>query len=82
MMTGFLGTYVEVGNAGAWTHEPKLTLNLPDVIFGKNIHVTSVVANTAQCFDRAFRLLMKYKELPFEKLITHEFHSLESLFRQ
>ncbi|RGV96663.1 sorbitol dehydrogenase [Ruminococcus sp. AF14-10] len=77
MMTGFLGTYVEVGNAGAWTHEPKLTLNLPDVIFGKNIHVTSVVANTAQCFDRAFRLLTKYEELPFEKLITHEFHGLE-----
>lgn len=77
MMTGFLGTYVEVGNAASWTHEPKLTFNVPDVIFGKNIHVTSVVANSAKTFDRAFRFLMKYKEVPFEKLITHEFHTLE-----
>ena len=50
---------------------------LPDVIYGKNIHVTSVVANTSKTFDRAFRLLTKWKEIPFEKLITHEFHSLE-----
>lgn len=77
MMTAFLGIYVEVGNAGAWTHEPKLTFNLPDVIYGKNIHVTSVVANTSRTFDRAFRLLTKWQEIPFEKLITHEFHCLE-----
>ncbi len=50
---------------------------MPDVVFGKNIHVTSVVANSAKTFDRAFRFLMKYKEVPFEKLITHEFHTLE-----
>jgi len=76
-MVAFLGTYVEVGNAASWTHEPKLTLNMPDVVFGRNARITSVCANSARTFDRAFRLLKDYKKMPFEKLITHEFHSLE-----
>ena len=80
MMVRKLGTYVEVGNAmelGANTH--KSELSLANVVFSKNAHITSVVANSAKTFDRAFRLLKRYRELPFEKLITHEFHTLDGL---
>jgi len=54
-------------------------INLPKVVFERNVRVTSVVANYPKTFDRAFRLLKRHKELPFHKLITHEFYSLDDL---
>lgn len=74
-----LGTYVEIGNAMEDENAPKYEINIGDVIFSRNAHITSVVANSPKSFNRAFRLLKKYKEIPFEKVFTHEFHSLEEL---
>lgn len=69
-----LGAYVEVGAVNA--EQSNLTNKL---VFKKNICLTSVQANTAQCFDRSMRFLLRHHTLPFEKLVTHEFHSLEDL---
>lgn len=69
-----LGTYVEVGAANG----DNLTLS-NRLVFKKNVHLTSVQANTPQCYNRCMGLLKRYKELPFEKLITHEFYKLEDL---
>nr|WP_288555824.1 zinc-binding dehydrogenase [uncultured Mediterraneibacter sp.] len=74
-----LGTYVEIGNAMSEEDGKKVEIDLADVVFSRNAHITSVVANSPKSFDRAFRLLKKYKEIPFEKVITHEFHTLEEL---
>ena len=74
-MTDLMGTYVEVGNAGPWSTE-EATVKVT-ALWGKNQNITGVCVNTAQTFDRAFRLLKKYKEIPFDKLITHKFHTLE-----
>ncbi len=69
-----LGTYVEIGAINADT--PTLSNRL---VFKKNVHLTSVSANTPACFNRTMRFLMRWKEIPFEKLVTHEFHTLEGL---
>ena len=74
-----LGTYVEIGNAMDFGAGIVSEINIPAVVFEKNAHITSVVANTPSCFDRAFKFLKRYKELPFEKLITHRFTSLEEI---
>lgn len=74
-----LGTYVEVGNAMAFGNAPEVPLNLAKVVFSRNARVTSVVANYPKTFDRAFRLLKRYKEISFERLITHKFYKLEDL---
>ena len=36
-----------------------------------------MIALKPSTYDKAFELLKKHKELPFEKLITHEFHELD-----
>lgn len=74
-----LGTYIEIGNAIDFGEGIKSELNIPAVIFEKNAHITSVVANTPQCFNRAFEFLKRWRELPFDKLITHRFNSLEEI---
>lgn len=74
-----LGTYVEIGNAIDFGKGIKSELNIPAVLFEKNAHITSVVANTPQCFNRAFEFLKRWRELPFEKLITHRFTKLEEI---
>ncbi len=74
-----LGTYVEVGNAIDFGRGIMSELNIAKVIFEKNAHITSVVANTPACFDRAFKFLQRYKELPFDRLITHPFTSLDEI---
>jgi threonine dehydrogenase-like Zn-dependent dehydrogenase len=75
-----LGTFVEVGNPMAFSSGGKqTTLDFPLVVFSRNVRVTGLVANYPKTFDRAFRLLEKHKQLPFEKLITHRFHKLEDL---
>ena len=38
-----------------------------------------MVANTPQCFNRAFEYLKRWRELPFQKLITHRFTKLEDI---
>lgn len=73
------GYYVEIGNAMDFGAGVISELNIPAVIFEKNAHITSVVANTPACFDRAFTFLKRYKELPFDKLITHRFKTLEEI---
>jgi hypothetical protein len=57
----------------------EVEVDLPKLIFQRNARITSVVGNTAQTFDRAFRLMKKQNELPFSRLITHEFNDLEDL---
>ncbi len=78
-MVGKLGTFVEVGNAMSLTGAKNVTIDLPRVVFERNATVTSVVANYPKTFDRAFRLLKRYKEIPFERLLTHPFYSLDDL---
>ncbi len=74
------GYYVEIGNAADFGGAGIMSeINIPSVVFEKNAHITSVIANTPQCFDRAFDFLKRYKELPFEKLITHRFTKLEEI---
>ncbi len=72
-----LGTFVEIGNAGARGIEQ--TIDVGKVVFARNVKVTSVVANYPKTFDRAFRLLKRHHELPFARLITHRFNRLEDL---
>lgn len=74
-----LGHYVEIGNAIDFGAGIKSEINIPAVVFEKNAHITSVVANTPQCFNRAFEFLKRWQELPFDKLITHRFTTLEEL---
>ena len=74
------GHYVEIGNAADFGGANILSeFNIPSVLFEKNAHITSVMANTPACFDRAFKFLKRYKELPFDKLITHRFSKLEDI---
>ncbi len=74
-----LGYYVEIGNAMDFGRGIVSQVNIPAVVFERNAHITSVVANTPQCFDRAFEYLKRWRELPFQKLITHRFHRLEDI---
>lgn len=74
-----LGHYVEIGNAMDFGRGYESQINIPAVVFERNAHITSVVANTPQCFSRAFEYLKRWKELPFEKLITHRFTKLEDI---
>lgn len=74
-----LGIYVEIGNAIDFGSGLTSNINLAKVVFEKNAHITSVVANTPSCFNRAFDLLKRWKEYPFEKLLTHRFDSLEEI---
>lgn len=78
-MVATLGTFVEIGNAINFPGTPESTINMPKIVFEKNARVTSVVVNSVKTFDRAFRLLQKYRELPFGKLVTHRFNNLEQL---
>lgn len=78
-MTRKLGTFVEVGLPMNFPGTKEVTINLPKADFERNVRVTGLVANYPKTFDRAFRLLMKHNQLPFEKLITHVFHSLTKL---
>ncbi len=76
-----LGTFIEVGMPMVLDPaNPVLsTIDLSEYIFEKSIRVCGMNANTVSCFNRAFHLLTRYETLPFEKLITHEFHRLEDL---
>lgn len=74
-----LGHYVEIGNAIDFGMGIISEVNLAQVVFEKNAHITSVVANTPACFNRSFQFLKRYKELPFDKLITHRFTTLEEI---
>lgn len=78
-MVATLGTFIEIGNAINFPGTPESTINIPQIVFEKNARVTSVVVNSAKTFDHAFRLLKKYNELPFEKLITHRFNNLDQI---
>ena len=78
-MVAKLGYYVEIGNAMDFGRGFKSEINIPAVVFERNAHITSVVANTPQCFDRAFEYLKRWRELPFDKLITHRFSNLEEI---
>ena len=79
-MARFLGHYVEVGNANSWEDpDYKIEMNPAAVIFEHNVHVTSVCANSPATFDRAFRFLKRYEQLPFEKFLTHKFKTLEEV---
>lgn len=73
------GYYVEIGNAIDFGAHIISEVNIPAVIFERNAHITSVVANTPACFNRAFEFLKRYKELPFNELITHRFTTLEEI---
>lgn len=73
-----LGTFIEVGMPMTFLGATEdSTINMADLLFSKNVRICGLVANSPKTFDRAFKLLMKYKELPFERFITHEFHTLE-----
>jgi threonine dehydrogenase-like Zn-dependent dehydrogenase len=74
-----LGTFIEVGLSMSMPGTKEVTVNLPKVLFERNVKITGLVANYPKTFDRAFRLLLKHDRLPFEKLITHVFHSLDDL---
>ncbi len=72
-----LGSYIEVGVPFGFGQ--KFNVELPKLIFSKNVKINSLAANSHKEFDKAFRLLERHKEIPFEKLLTHKFYSLEEL---
>jgi threonine dehydrogenase-like Zn-dependent dehydrogenase len=74
-----LGTYIEVGNPRAQEELSDVSVNFPGVVFSRNVRITGLVAVYPRTFDRAFRLLKKQDQLPFEKLITHRFSNLQDL---
>jgi hypothetical protein len=39
----------------------------------------SLVANNPTAFDRAFQLMKRHRQYPFEKILTHRFSTLDSL---
>ena len=79
-MVRFLGHYVEIGNASSWANpDYRIAIHPAAVFFERNVHITAVCANSPSTFDRAFHFLMRYKELPIEKFITHRFKTLEEL---
>lgn len=80
-MVRTLGTYVEIGMPMVLDpeHPVRSDVDLAEYIFEKNVRVCGMNTNTVGCFNRAFRLLQRYREIPFEKLITHEFHTLEDV---
>lgn len=72
-----LGTYVEVGVPFGFGET--FEVELPQLIFSKNVKINSLASNSQRVFDKAFHLLERYQEFPFEKLLTHKFYSLEEL---
>lgn len=74
-----LGTFVEVGNPRAYEGGGVISVDFPNVVFSRNVRVNGLVANYPKSFDRAFRLLKKHDQLPFERLITHRFYDLNDL---
>lgn len=72
-----LGTYIEVGVPFGFGD--KQTVDFPNLVFSKNVRINSLVANGPKSFNKAFQLLERHKEYPFEKLITHKFYQLEDL---
>jgi threonine dehydrogenase-like Zn-dependent dehydrogenase len=72
-----LGTYIEVGVPFGFgqTH----TINLPQTVFARGARVMALLANSPQTFDKAFGVLGRWRDIPFDKLLTHPFHSLEDL---
>lgn len=74
-----LGTFVEVGMPMVLdpSHPNPSNIDLGEYIFEKSVRVMGMNSNTVGCFNRAFHLLKRHKTIPFEKLITHEFHQLE-----
>mgnify|MGYP002625228285 CR=1 FL=1 len=49
------------------------------LLFRKNAHITAVATNMPSTYDRAWSLLLRWKRIPFERIMTHEFHTLEEL---
>jgi threonine dehydrogenase-like Zn-dependent dehydrogenase len=74
-----LGTYIEVGNPRALEGASEISVDFHNVLFSRNVRITGLVAVYPKTFDRAFRLLKKHDQLPFEKLITHRFSNLKDL---
>lgn len=72
-----LGTFIEVGVPFGFGD--KFEVELPKLIFSKNVKINSLASNSQRVFDKAFHLLERHKTYPFEKLLTHKFYSLEEL---
>lgn len=72
-----LGTYIEVGMPFGNGREMQVDLN--NTVFGKNAKVMGLVANSPKVFARAFNLLTRHRDYPFDQLITHKFTHLEEL---
>jgi len=69
-----LGTFIEVGTSFL-SYEVKV--DLPKLIFSKNLRVLGMVANSPKAFDKAFHLLKRYKKYSFEKLFTHKIKKMK-----
>jgi threonine dehydrogenase-like Zn-dependent dehydrogenase len=76
-MTRKLGTYVEIGVPFGWGESKEI--DLPQLVFSKNVKITGLVANHPQAFDKAFHILKRHKELNLDKIFTHKFTTLEDL---
>jgi threonine dehydrogenase-like Zn-dependent dehydrogenase len=72
-----LGTYVEIGVPFGF--DAKTRVDLPRIVFSKGARIMSLVANNPASFDRAFQLLKRHRRYPFDKILTHRFHSLGNL---
>ncbi len=79
-MVKLFGTFIEVGNPKTFSNNPyEVTINLPTVLFSRNVKVIGLAANYSTTFDHAFTLLQKHRELPFHRIITHPFNRLTDL---
>lgn len=77
-MVRMLGTYIEVGvTKSKFTGGKRCEVDIPRLFFERNARIAGLIALKPSTYDKAFELLKKHKELPFEKLITHEFHELD-----
>lgn len=64
-----LGTVVEIGNAA--DYGKTVECNPAALICTKHLRVMGMSANQPGTYDKAFRLLKRYRQYPFDKLFTH-----------
>lgn len=72
-----LGTMVAMGGLNL-PADPNYPLS-NRLLFKKNVNIIPANTNAPSTFDRAWSLLLRWKRIPFERILTHEFNELEDL---
>ena len=72
-----LGTLVGVGGVNL-PADPNFPIS-NRLLYHNNVRITSVCTNEPHTYERAWALMQRWDRIPFERIITHEFHELEEL---